>query len=37
MGVLQDGDWKHFQMELGDHQHREAFFRGEIPKGAKTA
>lgn len=37
MGVLQGGDWKHFQMELGNHRHREAFFQGEIPKGAKTA
>ncbi len=37
MGVLQGGEWKHFQMELGDHQHREAFFQGEIPKGATTA
>jgi len=37
MGVLQGGEWKHFQMELANHQHREAFFRGEIPKGVKTA
>lgn len=31
MGVLQDGTWHHFQMDLGDPDHREAFFNGEVP------
>jgi hypothetical protein len=37
MGVLRDGEWQHFQMELGNRRQREAFFRGEIPAGAKRA
>jgi hypothetical protein len=37
MGVLKDGEWVHFQMDLGNKKHREAFFRGEVPKGAKMA
>jgi hypothetical protein len=36
MGVLQDGHWKHFQMQLGNRKHRDAFRRGEIPTGVKT-
>lgn len=35
MGVLRDGQWKHFQMDLGNHKHRESFFQGQIPSGAK--
>jgi hypothetical protein len=35
MGVLQDGDWQHFQMDLGNHQHRAAFFQGMIPDGVQ--
>jgi len=35
MGVLLDGDWQHFQMDLGNHQHREAFFQGKIPDGVQ--
>jgi hypothetical protein len=31
MGVLQDGTWHHFKMDLGDPEHREAFMRGEVP------
>lgn len=31
MGVLQDGTWLHFEMDLGDPGHREAFLNGEIP------
>jgi hypothetical protein len=31
MAVLQDGTWHHFKMDLGDPDHREAFFRGEVP------
>lgn len=32
MGVLQDGTWYHFRMDLGDPEHRAAFFRGEVPE-----
>lgn len=35
MGVLQDGRWKHFEMDLGNHKQRESFFRGQVPDGAK--
>jgi hypothetical protein len=31
MGVLQDGTWQHFKMDLGDPEHREAFLSGEMP------
>ena len=31
MGVLQDGVWYHFTMDLGDSDHRLAFFNGEVP------
>jgi hypothetical protein len=31
MGVLQDGVWHHFTMDLGDPDHREAFKNGEVP------
>jgi hypothetical protein len=31
MGVLQDGTWHQFKMDLGDPDHREAFQRGEVP------
>jgi hypothetical protein len=31
MGVLQEERWVHFQMDLGNSGHREAFFRGEVP------
>jgi hypothetical protein len=31
MGILQDGTWHHFKMDLGDPDHREAFQRGEVP------
>jgi hypothetical protein len=37
MGVLSGGRWKHFQMDLGDRRHRESFFQGQIPDGAKLA
>ena len=37
MGVLQDGSWVNFEMELGDPQHRQAFLRGEVPQGVKRA
>ena len=31
MGILQDGNWHHFKMDLGDPDHREAFLNGEMP------
>ena len=34
MAVLQDGTWHHFQMDLGDPDQREAWFRGEVPSDA---
>ena len=36
MGVLKDGTWFHFEMDLGNEQHRNAFFSGEVPDGVKT-
>jgi len=33
MGVLRDGRWVHFEMDLGNREHREAFLRGELPRG----
>lgn len=37
MGILKDGAWVHFEMELGNLQQREQFLRGELPAGAKLA
>ena len=37
MGVLQDGSWVHFEMDLGNPDHRQAFFKGQVPQGAKRA
>jgi len=31
MGVLQDGVWHHFKMDLGDPDHRAAFMKGAVP------
>jgi hypothetical protein len=31
MGVLQDGVWHHFTMDLGDSEHRQAFLKGSVP------
>jgi hypothetical protein len=31
MGVLQDGVWHHFSMDLGDPDHRAAFLKGTVP------
>lgn len=36
MAVLQDGAWHSFKMDLGDPEHREAFFRGEVPADAAS-
>lgn len=33
MGIMRDGRWLHFQMDLGNERHREAFRRGELPEG----
>ena len=35
MGLLQKGEWNHFNMELGNWLQRSAFLRGEIPAGMK--
>jgi hypothetical protein len=35
MGVLQDGQWKHFQMDLGNRKQRETFLQGQIPAEAE--
>jgi hypothetical protein len=32
MGVLQDGVWRHFSMDLGDPDHRAAFLKGTVPE-----
>jgi len=37
MGVLRDGEWIHFQMNLGSKRQREAFRKGQIPKGVRYA
>lgn len=31
MGVLQDGVWHHYTMDLGDPDHRAAFMKGAVP------
>lgn len=31
MAVLEDDTWRTFSMDLGDPQHREAFFQGHVP------
>jgi len=36
MAVLQDSTWHQFQMDLGDPDQREAFFRGEVPPDAAS-
>lgn len=33
MGVIRGDNWLHFQMDLGNEQHRKAFWRGEVPNG----
>ena len=35
MGIMRDGRWVHFEMDLGNEQHRKAFGRGEVPDGAQ--
>jgi hypothetical protein len=36
MGVLKDGRWVHFEMDLGNQEHRTAFLSGQVPNGAKV-
>ena len=36
MGILQDGVWLHFTMDLGDDDHRAAFLSGEVPADLST-
>ncbi len=36
MGILHDGTWYHFKMDLGDPDHREAFLNGEMPSDAAS-
>ena len=35
MGVLKDGRWVHFEMDLGNERHRNEFLSGQVPLGAK--
>jgi hypothetical protein len=37
MGVLQDGVWQHFTMDLGDPDHRAAFLKGTVPEDLSSA
>ena len=37
MGVLENGAWTHFEMDLGDAEQRADFLQGRVPKGAKLA
>jgi hypothetical protein len=37
MGVLQDGVWRHFSMDLGDPDHRAAFMKGLVPNDLTSA
>ncbi len=35
MGVLENGSWTYFEMDLGSRKHREAFLDGRVPHGVK--
>jgi hypothetical protein len=37
MGVLRNGSWTHFEMDLANRMHRKAFLQGEVPDGVKIA
>jgi hypothetical protein len=37
MGVLCKDQWKHFRMDLGNREHRDAFLQGHIPEGVEFA
>ena len=36
MGIIRNGRWVHFQIELGNQSHRKAFFEGELPSGIEA-
>jgi hypothetical protein len=36
MGLLIDGKWNRFQMELEDKAHQESFKNGQVPRGVKV-
>jgi hypothetical protein len=33
--MVQCSRWVHFEMDLGNGEHREAFWRGEVPAGVR--
>jgi hypothetical protein len=35
VGVLSDGRWVYFEMDLGNSEHREAFLQGMVPAGVR--
>ena len=35
VGVLVDGHWANFEIDLGNEQHREAFWQGQVPVGVR--
>jgi hypothetical protein len=35
VGIWQDGQWVHFEMDLGNQRQRDAFKRGELPNEVK--
>lgn len=35
VGVLSDGRWVHFEIDLGNSEHREAFLQGMVPAGVR--
>lgn len=37
MGMLREGKWVHFEMELSDRRQREQFLQGEMPAGVKLS
>src|SRR5262245_24969385 len=37
MGVLREGSWQHFQMDLGNREQRSAFLQGNVPGSVKLA
>lgn len=37
MAVLDGNVWRNFEMELGNKDHRAAFFEGRVPNGVRTA
>ncbi len=36
MAVYREGAWCPFQMDLGNAEHRSAFFEGRVPPGTAT-